>query len=239
MGTSDEITRLREGAMLDYDMQTWEVTNHETYRDASWPLDEWTLESGTEIRFLEHEYDDGDIFRISAPADITEVSVEGTPFLSAVRGEKAPGTLTYQGEEYVLAEEDARVDTQPGRSELELVRSNEDYKIMGVCGGIAAYAGVPSSFVRIGFVAATFGVNFIFPCLLMPVVVAAYGGLAFAIPDEDEVVSEGRLSHYWVYQKDNAFVACECTGSNDWDVYAGEIVDPYEFNNILPRGGGD
>lgn len=239
MGTSDELTRLREGAMLDYDMQTWEVTNHDTYSDASWPADEWTLESGTEVRFLEHEYDDGDIFRISAPADITEVTVDGTPFLSAVRGEQAPGTLTYQGEQYVLAEEDARVDTQPGRSDLKLVRADEDYKIMGVCGGIASYAGVPSSLVRTGVVVGTLALNVFFPCFLMLVVVAAYGGLAFILPEADEVVSDGRLAHYWVYQKDDKFVACECTGSNDWDVYAGRIVDPYEFNNILPGGAAD
>jgi hypothetical protein len=30
-------------------------------------------------------------------------------------------------------------------------------------------------------------------------------------------------------------VALERYGSSDWNVYAGREVEPYEFDNILPR----
>jgi phage shock protein PspC (stress-responsive transcriptional regulator) len=236
MGVADELPQLREGYLLDYDMRTWEVTQHTAYDDPGWPADEWTLEADGDVLILEHEYDDGDVFRLYRPADITDVSVDGEPFLSAVRGDEAPHTLAYQGEEYVLAEEDARVATT--RNET-LTRSRTDSKLMGVCAGIAEYLDQSPSLVRVAFVAAVLApavVPFDTSCLLGPGAVVVYALLAFAISKEPPPSPEDDLVHYWVYEGEERFVAFECTDSNDWDAYAGRQVEPYEFDNILPRG---
>ncbi len=237
MDTSEEIARLREGAMIDYNMQTWEVTAHDTYDDARWPSDVWTLRSGADVRFLEHDYDGTDVFRLFEAADITDVTVEGVPFVSAVRNrETAPDTVTYQDTEYVLVEENARIDEPPGLLTEELTRSEDDWKLTGVCGGIAEYVEVPSSLVRVGFVLGTFATNFVFPCLLMPLGIALYVALVFAIPKVDHSTPERKLSNYWVYKKDDQFVVCERGEDDGWDVYVGRTVEPYEFSNLLPGG---
>lgn len=245
MGLSDELAQLREGAMLDYDMETWEVTAYDTYSDAGWPADVWTLESGTDVLFLEHDYDDGDIFRLSKPAKISEITVRDyrghreEPFLAAIREEDAPSTIAYQEAEYVLAEEDARVDTGRTVAEGELVRSERDSMMMGVCGGLAEYTGWPSTFIRIGVVAAFLLSNTIIPCLGMLIVVGAYFFIGASMPEAAGSGSESGLTHYWVYEKEDEFVALECYGSNDWDAYAGREVEPYEFDNLLPGKSSD
>lgn len=236
MGTAEEIARLREGAMMDYDMQTWEVTAHEAYDDGRWPADVWTLQSGTNVRFLEHDYDGVDVFRLFRSIEVSDVTVEGEPFVSAIRDtDQAPDTVTYQEEEYVLVEEDARIDTPSNVLAKELTRSEDDWKLAGVCGGIAEYLDQPSSVIRAGFVVGTFALNLIVPCLLMPLGIALYAALAFAIPAVDHSTPERELTHYWVYQQDDAFVVCECGEADGWDMYAGRTVDPYEFDNFLPE----
>lgn len=154
------LDQLREGYMLDYEMRTWEVTKHAKYDYEGWPADEWTLETADDLLFLEYEYDDGDVFLLSEPADITDVTVEGEPFRSLVRDREPPHTITYQGTDYVLAEEGSGTRTVEDRTN-----------------------------------------------------------------DLD----------YWVYEGDDRFVAVERYGSSDWSVYHGREVEPYEFDNILPR----
>jgi len=245
MGIADDLAQLREGSMLDYDMQTWEVTAYESHSDAGWPADEWTLESGTDVRFLEHDYNEGDVFRLSKPAKISKIAVhdyhgkQGEPFLTAIREEDAPGTIVYQDEEYVLAEEDARVDTQRTDAGGQLATSETDSQIMGVCGGIAEHTGWSSSTVRLGVVGILLGSNFLFPCVLMPVVAGAYFLLGVIMPDESGSSTQSGRTHYWVYQKGDEFVALECLGSNDWNAYAGREVEPYEFDNLLPGKSAD
>jgi phage shock protein PspC (stress-responsive transcriptional regulator) len=240
MGLSDDLSQLREGSMLDYDMQTWEVSDYESHSDAGWPADEWTLKSGTDVLFLEHEYDDGDVFRLSAPAKISEITVEdyhgqqGEPFLTAIREEDAPATILYRGDEYVLAEEDARVDAGQTVAEGELVRSEHDSMIMGVCGGFGEYMGVPSTILRLVVVGAFLLSNGVIPCFGMPVVLGVYFLLGASMPRAASSSNESGLTHYWVYQKGDEFVALECHGTNDWGAYAGREVEPYEFDNLLP-----
>jgi len=231
MDTSGSLDQLREGFMLDYEMRTWEVKEHKTYEQEGWPADEWRLTCGGDVLFLEHEYVQGDLFRLLRPADITDVTVEGEPFLAAVREEDPPNTVTYQGEEYVLAEEDARIQDSSSR----VVRSRSDAWLMGVCGGIAEHLDIPPTYARIGFIAAIL-VSGLFSgggsgCLLIPgyFIVGTSMSKAPPSPPRDD------LSHYWVYQGKEGFVAFQCLGSNDWDMYAGREVEPYEFDNILPR----
>ena len=154
------LDQLREGYMLDYEMRTWEVTQHAKYDYEGWPADEWTLENGDDLLFLEYEYDDGDVFLLSEPAEITDVTADGEPFRALVREQEPPHTITYQGSEYVLAEEGSATRTVDDRT-------ND--------------------------------------------------------------------LHYWVYEGEEGFVALERYGSSDWNVYDGREVEPYEFDNILPR----
>jgi len=154
------LDQLREGYMLDYEMRTWEVTKHAKYDYEGWPADEWTLETGDDLMFLEYEYDDGDVFLLSEPVEITAVTADGEPFRAVVREQEPPTTVTYDGQEYVLSEEGPATRTVDGRT-------NE--------------------------------------------------------------------LHYWVYEGEEDFVALERYGSSDWNVYAGREVEPFEFDNILPR----
>jgi hypothetical protein len=154
------LDQLREGYMLDYEMRTWEVTQHAKYDYDGWPADEWTLETGDDLLFLEYEYDDGDVFLLSAPAEITDVTAGGEPFRAVLRDAEPPSTITYDGTEHVLAEEGPATRTVGDRT-------NE--------------------------------------------------------------------LRYWVYEADDGFVALERYGESDWSVYVGREVEPYEFDNILPR----
>lgn len=154
------LNQLREGYVLDYEMRTWEVTRHAKYDYEGWPADEWTLENGDDLMFLEYEYDDGDVFLLSEPVEITEVTVDGEPFRAVVREQEPPGTVSYAGDEYVLAEEGPAMRTVDDRT---------------------------------------------------------------------------NSLHYWVYKGEEEFVALERYGSSDWNVYAGREVEPFEFDNILPR----
>lgn len=154
------LDQLREGYMLDYEMRTWEVTKHAKYDYEGWPADEWTLENGDDLLFLEYEYDDGDVFLLSEPVEITDVTADGEPFRAVVREQEPPTKVTYDGQEYVLSEEGPATRTVDGRT-------NE--------------------------------------------------------------------LHYWVYEEEEGFVALERYGSSDWNVYAGREVEPFEFDNILPR----
>lgn len=154
------LDQLREGYMIDYEMRTWEVTQHAKYDYEGWPADEWTLESGDDLLFLEYEYDDGDVFLLSKPAKMSDVTVEGEPFRAVVRDEDPPSRVTYDGIEYVLSEEGPATRTVDDRT---------------------------------------------------------------------------NSLRYWVYDGDDGFVALERYGSSDWSVYAGREVEPYEFDNILPR----
>ncbi len=151
---------LREGYMLDYEMRTWEVTQHAKYDYEGWPADEWTLETGDDLLFLEYEYDDGDVFLLSEPVEGTAVTVDGEPFRAVVREQEPPATITYENTEYTLVEEGSAKRTVDDRT---------------------------------------------------------------------------NALHYWVYEAEEGFVALERYGSSDWNVYAGREVEPYEFDNILPR----
>jgi phage shock protein C len=78
------------------------------------------------------------------------------------------------------------VEEPPTKDKKRLTRSRTDKKLLGVCGGLAEYLNLDSTLVRIAFVlgvVTTFG----------PFVIA-YFGLAFAMPKEDPLSPEERLS---------------------------------------------
>lgn len=154
------LDQLREGYMLDYEMRTWEVTKHAKYDYDGWPADEWTLETGDDLLFLEYEYDDGDVFLLYERVDLNDVTADGEPLRAVVRDQEPPGTLTYEDTEYVLTEEGTGTRTVDDRT--------NDLR-------------------------------------------------------------------YWDYESDDGFLGLERYGETDWSVYVGREVEPYEFDNILPR----
>jgi hypothetical protein len=168
-GTEDDIDplsdlsldRLREGYMVDYEMRTWEVTQHARYDYDGWPADEWTLENSDDMLYLEHEYDDGDVFYLSDPVDLADVTTDDGPLREVLRDRsEPPAEVTYNGTTYTLDEEGPATRTIQGRS-------NELY--------------------------------------------------------------------YWMYVAGDDFIAFERYGESDWNAYAGREVEPFEFDNILPR----
>lgn len=234
MGASLELDQLSEGDLLDYELKTWEVTSHTAYDDARWPEDEWRLESSGEARFLEYDSDDGGTFRLSRPAEIADVSVGGAPFLGAVREQDPPTTAAYKRDEYVLTEQDARIEPQTD----SLTRSRTNNTLMGVCAGIAESLDQSPSLVRVAFVVAVLapaGLPVESSCFLGPGAIGLYFLLAFSISKESPPSPCEDLSHYWVYEGDEGFLVFECTRSGEWSLYVGREVEPYEFDNLLPR----
>lgn len=221
--------------MVNYDGQTWTIADHQTYDHPRWPADEWTLESGPDVRFLEHEYDGEDAFRLFRAADMADVTVNGTPVPSRSSEEDPPGTVTYQGTEYELASEDPRIVPSATLLAEGLTRSEDDRILVGVCGGIADYTDLSSSVIRVSFVVGTLALNLVFPCLLMPLAVVLYVLLAVAMPEPEDTMPGRDLVHYWVYRHDEERVVLECTEPNAWSVYVGHEVDPQEFDQVRPH----
>lgn len=68
-----------------------------------------------------------------------------------------------------------------------LERSRTNKKLMGVCGGLAEYLNLDATLVRIAFVIGTIATS-------GPPFIIAYFGLAFAMPKEDPLSPEEKLS---------------------------------------------
>lgn len=97
------LDQLRTGYMVDYEMRTWEVVRHVQYDYDGWPADEWTLETGDERLYLEHEKDGGDVFYLSDPVDMAAVETDDGPLRAVLRDRaEPPATLTYNGTTYTL-----------------------------------------------------------------------------------------------------------------------------------------
>jgi len=80
-----------------------------------------------------------------------------------------------------------KVVEEPKKTEKNrLTRSRSDKKFLGVCGGIAEYLNLDSTLVRIAFVIGV--ISSAGPLIL------AYFGLAFAMPKEEPLSPEERLS---------------------------------------------
>jgi phage shock protein PspC (stress-responsive transcriptional regulator) len=250
-GGSDEhvvsdpsLDQLREGYMVDYDLQTWEVATHASYVHDGHPADLWTLENGSDTLRLQHERDNGqEVFRLSEPVEVTDVTAGGQPLLGAVREGEPPRTVEYDGTVYDLAQEDTRVEeTTASRS---LTRSSTDRWIMGLWGGLAEYLGIDAVVLRFGYILAGVLLAWRAPVWLLALVLG-YVVLALLMPtdpynssEDGAAASETVVSHSWRYESDDGFLALESHRSSGWDVYAGQEVEPYAFDNILPRASSD
>jgi hypothetical protein len=66
-----------------------------------------------------------------------------------------------------------------------------------------------------------------------------YEGTVYELDEEGPATRTAGDKHqelyYWVYASGDDFLALERYGESDWNSYAGREVEPYEFDNILPR----
>ncbi len=253
---STTLQNIREGFTVDYNLRTWTVTDHTTYPYAGWPTDEWTLRADGEKRMLEYDGTEEGTFWLYEHAQVSDVTVEGESFRrflekSSSDAAEAPGTIVYAGSEdnqYVLAEENVRVhhevrpsDDNPERVNM-LVRSRNDRRIMGLCGGLGAYLGVSSSLLRLGVVAGilvgpiaisnVFGFGFEITCVAFVGLIVSYFAVAMALsapPPES-------LSAYWVYETEDGRRVTLREWNDRWRARHGREVEPYEFDSVLPPG---
>jgi phage shock protein PspC (stress-responsive transcriptional regulator) len=248
---------LREGFLVDYGMRTWTVTNYKTVPYEGWPAKLWELEDGHDELVLEYEPEDGDTFRLARRIDVDEVILDGRSFRQVMRMQEGednepPGTVRYEGTEYTLAEKDARVHEEARVREENkdrvnfLSRSRTDQVLLGICGGLANYWNVPPTLVRIGavvgllapqFLGAFLGVG---QLLCLPVGLLYAGVTVFMLA---RTPPPELLDHHWVYEADGRFVTLQRSsgafggvGEGSWTAWAGQEVEPYEFDNILPPG---
>lgn len=256
---STTLHNIREGYAVDYDLRTWTVTEHKQYPYEGWPTDVWTLRDDGEERVLEYGGNKTGTFRLFERASVSDVTVDGEPFAKAVGAgayrhkgapnRDAPGTIEYADTEdtqYVLSEEDARVHEVAGIREGNehpinfLVRSSNNSRIMGLFGGIAEYLGVSSFPVRLGAVVgilalvigggsvAGFGVG----CCTTVFAIGGYFGSAYTIPEPPPE----RFSSYWIYESEEDTLVTIQRADGYWTARFGQVVEPYEFDNVLPSG---
>lgn len=83
---------------------------------------------------------------------------------------------------------EAKVVEEPKKAQKNrLERSRTNKKLMGVCGGLAEYLNLDATLVRIAFVIGTIATS-------GPPFIIAYFGLAFAMPKEEPLSPEEKLS---------------------------------------------
>ena len=99
-----QLKNLQKGWMLDYDMQTWEVTAHHKYDwGESLKSDEWELRSSNKLIFLEYDPEDGGEFSISWKVPIGKI--EGNIKEHLKKNDDAPGQIVFGGKTYYLDED--------------------------------------------------------------------------------------------------------------------------------------
>jgi hypothetical protein len=164
--TNLTLADLRSGYMVDFELQTWTVVEHNQYDYQGFLTDEWKLRNvEDETIFIEYEDDDEAIFTLARRIPIQDVhGPEGdAPIDPALRDAEAPpDAVTYDGTRY------------------ELVESG------------------PAAYLRKG--------------------------------------QRAELS-YWMYESsDGDVLTLERYGEQALEASAGRYVEPFEFDNILPRG---
>ena len=109
-----ELKNLKVGWMLDYDMQTWEVTAHHKVDWGAGSLtDEWELRSGNKVIFLEYNPEDEGEFGISWKIPIGKI--EGNIKEHLKTHDDAPGQIVYDGVTYYLDEDGGGLFLENGK----------------------------------------------------------------------------------------------------------------------------
>ena len=97
------LSKLRIGFMVDFDMQTWQVTQESRYDyGGGYVTDEWELTSGRDKRYLERSQDDDVAWTLSSK--ITIGAIEGDVRQHIIAHDDPPDQIIYDGKTYYLDE---------------------------------------------------------------------------------------------------------------------------------------
>lgn len=108
-----ELPDLEVGWLVDFDLQTWEVTGRNIYDYDGEHVPEWVLRSGDEVRFLERTSQDGKTYWTW----VQEIRLDdiGDPVADTiVRTEDPPEEIHYEGATYRGTESDAGLFREGG-----------------------------------------------------------------------------------------------------------------------------
>ena len=98
-----ELSKLREGFLVDYDMKTWSVTGYNRYDfGEGYKTDEWELTASDETRYLERSKDDAVEWTLSKKIPIG--AIEGNVRQHIIDHEDPPEQIVYNGKTYYLDE---------------------------------------------------------------------------------------------------------------------------------------
>lgn len=95
------LSKLKTGYLVDYDLKTWEVTAHNRCEWGEGDFsDEWELQSGEEIFYLEREEDDEVEWTFTQKIPITEIG-NGIP-AHIKEHDDPPEEINYKGKKFRL-----------------------------------------------------------------------------------------------------------------------------------------
>ena len=97
--------KLRVGYLVDYDMQTWQVTAYNRYDFDGDIVDEWELTSGREKRYLELPEDDEEPWTLGRKVPIG--AIDGNIRNHIIENDDPPDRVTHEGKQYFLDESSA------------------------------------------------------------------------------------------------------------------------------------
>jgi len=110
------LSNLKVGYLVDYDLNTWEVTAHNRY---DWGdghfTDEWEIKSATETLYLEREEDDEIEWVLSKKTSIGALGPGIRAQLPEFANDSPPAEISYQGKRYFLASEGAGLFLKDGK----------------------------------------------------------------------------------------------------------------------------
>ena len=100
-----ELGAMKVGYLVDYDMETWEVTGYNTYDYSGSETEEWVLETSGKVVYLERASDGEITWTLTESISMSQISedvVEHT-----LRHDDPPKNLTHNGRGYRLMESGA------------------------------------------------------------------------------------------------------------------------------------
>jgi len=100
------LSKLKVGYFVDFDMNTWEVTDYNTYAfDDGYQTQEWELTAGHEKQYLERSEDDEVLWTLSRKLPLG--AIEGNISKQIIDNEDPPSQITCKGKTYYLDESGA------------------------------------------------------------------------------------------------------------------------------------
>ena len=99
------LSNLKVGYLVDYDLKTWEVKSYHTYTFDGSKSQEWELDAGDDVIFLEREEDDKVEWNISRKIDFSALGQSVRDHIK--QHEDPPEEIVYQGTRFRLSESGA------------------------------------------------------------------------------------------------------------------------------------